>query len=156
MQLLMLLERLRQQEVLMLLVLTLCGDYCDRMKQTQQPAQSAGDYLTLPCPLQDHQVAAACSKAHLQTMPLRTLSPMHQSYPRTWGTRPNPDPPGRGPPGALMQVLGGQGPQYLLAGLCRSMGQSWQLLTAWHKGGCYPQGMTGKVRPVLRCVKVFS
>lgn len=115
------------------------------MKAAQRPAPPADSFLTRPCPLHGRPVAIACSRAPLRAMQLLMPPPPHQSYPLTWQTRIRPDPPGRGPPEALMQLLGGLGPQSPLAGLRLSVVTSWQALTAWLRDECSPQGMIGKV-----------
>ena len=116
-----------------------------RMMQVQQPAQPAGTYLTHRRLQQGHLAAAQCSKAPLQGTPLPMQLPIHQTCPPCLQRAPLSGPLGRAPPEALLGLLGGLGPLSLLAGLCLSMGTFWPLLTAWHRGGCCPPGMTGKV-----------
>lgn len=116
-----------------------------RMMQVQQPAQSADTCLTRPRLQQGRLAAAQCSKAPLQATPLPMQLPIHQTCPPCLPRRPQSGPLGRAPPEALLGLPGEQGLLSLLAGLCLSMGIFWPLLTAWHRGGCCPPGMTGKV-----------
>ena len=116
-----------------------------RMMQVQQPAQPAGTCLTRPRLQQGRPAAAQCSKAPLQATPLLMQLPIPQTCPPCLLRAPLPGPLGRAPPEALLGLLEGLGLLSLLAGLCLSMGTFWPLLTAWHRGGCCPPGMTGKV-----------